>query len=170
MSPDQPPELPTPPDLAAEQQFSEQRKKATEAAGDNERSEHDDGVLDQARALFQAALETVSASLALVRSEFHLARNSALFLVAMSCVLVVLAVGTWLGILALVASTFARLTHSWMAGIFGVVLLNSIAAVWVFTMIRRAFRDMGMPRTRRMLAGMRPQKTPQSSDESGHLP
>ena len=158
MNPDQPPELPTPPDVAAEQQFAEQRAKAEEATRDSEPRAAGDGVVDQARELFHAAMEIVTASLALVRAEFHLARNSALFLLAMSGVLIVLAVGTWLGLLALVAAGVARLAGSWFVGIGIVVLLNSAGGVWVFQMIRRAFRDMGMPRTRRMIAGMRPQQ------------
>lgn len=159
MSPDQPPELPTPPDVSAEQQFAEQQAKATEATKEGKPpAGADDGVLDQARELLHAGMEIVAASFALVRAEFHLARNSALFLLAMSCVLVVLAVGTWLGLLALVAAGVARLAGSWFVGIAIVVLLNSAGGVWVFQMIRRAFRDMGMPRTRRMIAGMRPQQ------------
>lgn len=169
MNPEQPPELPIRPDIAAEQQFAEQRAKAEQASRDNGPSAADSGVLDQARELFHAAMEIVTASMALVRAEFHLARNSALFLLAMSGVLIVLAVGTWLGLLALVAAGVARLADSWFVGIGAVVILNSAGGVWVFQMIRRAFRDMGMPRTRRMIAGMRPQqKAPvaTSDDES----
>ncbi len=158
MSPDQPPELPTPPDVAAEQQFADQKAKAAEAAAESQPAGlHDGGVLDSARELFSATVETFIASLALVRAEFHLARNSALFLFAMSCVLIVLGVGTWLGLLALVAAGVARLAGSWSVGIATVVVVNSIGGVWVFFMIRRSFRDMSMPRTRRLIAGMRPQ-------------
>ncbi|MEO6076862.1 MAG: hypothetical protein ABIP56_08670 [Dokdonella sp.] len=172
MSPDQPPELPTPPDVAAEQQFAEQKAKAAEAASESRPAgHHDDGVLDHARELFSAAVETFTASLALVRAEFHLARNSALFLFAMSCVLIVLGVGTWLGLLALLAAGVARLAGSWSIGIATVVLVNSIGGVWVFFMIRRSFRDMSMPRTRRLIAGMRPQeKAPDPTEEPNEQP
>ncbi len=159
MNPDQPPELPTPPDVAAEEQFAEQRAEVDKATLERKpRIGGGDDVFDQARELFHAAMEIVTASFALVRAEFHLARNSALFLLAMSCVLVVLGVGTWLGLLALLAAGVARLAGSWSVGIASVVLINSIGGVWVFFMIRRAFRDMSMPRTRRMIAGMRPQQ------------
>ena len=172
MSPDQPPELPTPPDVAAEQQFAEQKAKAAEAASESRPAgHHDDGVLDHARELFSAAVETFTASLSLVRAEFHLARNSALFLFAMSCVLIVLGVGTWLGLLALLAAGVARLAGSWSIGIATVVLVNSIGGVWVFFMIRRSFRDMSMPRTRRLIAGMRPQeKAPDPTEEPNEQP
>lgn len=166
MNPNQPPELPTKPDIAAEQQFAEQREQVEKAtAENNSRVGGSADVIDQARELFHAGMEIVTASFALVRAEFHLARNSALFLLAMSCVLVVLAVGTWLGVLALVAAGFARLTESWFVGIAVVVVLNSAGGVWVYMMIRRAFRDMGMPRTRRMISGMRPQRAPDSTND-----
>ena len=135
MSPDQPPELPTPPDVAAEQQFAEQRAKAEEATRDSEPRAAGDGVVDQARELFHA----------LVRAEFHLARNSALFLFAMSCVLIVLGVGTWLGLLALLIAGVARVSGSWSIGIGSVVLINSIGGVWVFTLIRREKADRVTP-------------------------
>ncbi len=161
MNPDQPPELPVPPDIAAEQQFAEQRAEVDAATEDSKpKVGAGDGLLEQARELFHAGVATAAASFALVRAEFHLARNSALFLLAMSGVLIVLAVGTWLGLLALVAAGIARLAGSWIVGIGAVVLLNSAGGVWVFAMARRAFRDMSMPRTRRMLSGMRPQKAP----------
>ncbi|MFZ2237675.1 MAG: hypothetical protein WBP11_08040 [Dokdonella sp.] len=166
MNPDQPPEFPTAPELAAEKQFAEQRAEVDAANEESKPSvDADSGLLDQARELFHAGLETVAASFALVRAEFHLARNSALFLLTMSCVLIVLAVGTWLGLLALVAAGVARLAGSWFVGIGTVVLLNSAGGVWVFVMIRRAFRDMGMPRTRRMFSGMRSQKAPDPNSE-----
>lgn len=168
MNPNQPPDLPTQPDIAAEQQFAEQRAEVEKATAESKPPVGGgDDVIDQARELFHAAMEIATASFALVRAEFHLARNSALFLLAMSCVLVVLAVGTWLGVLALVAAGIARLTESWFVGIAAVVVLNSAGGVWVFLMIRRAFRDMGMPRTRRMLSGMRPQRTPDSINDGG---
>ena len=166
MNPDQPPELPIPPDLAAEQQYAEQWAEAELATEDNKPTVGtDSGVLEQASELFHAGLATVAASFALVRAEFRLARNSALFLLAMSCVLIVLAVGTWLGLLTLVAAGIARLAGSWFAGIGTVVLLNSAGGAWVFLLIRRAFRDMSMPRTRRMLSGMRPQRAPDPDQE-----
>ena len=159
MSPDQPPELPTPPDVAAEQQFAEQQAKAAEAAAESHAADVSGaGFLEHAQELINATAETFVASLALVRAEFHLARNSALFLFAMSCVLIVLGVGTWLGLLALLIAGVARVSGSWSIGIGSVVLINSIGGVWVFTLIRRSFRDMSMPRTRRLIAGMRPQQ------------
>ena len=169
MSPDQPPELPTPPDVAAEQQFAEQQAKAAEASAESHPAGvRDGGILDQVRELFSAAAETFIASLALVRAEFHLARNSALFLFAMCCVLIVLGVGTWLGILALLAAGVSRLANSWFIGIGSVVVANSLGGVWVFFLIRRSFRDMSMPRTRRLIAGMRPQqKAPDPTAEPG---
>lgn len=168
MNPDQPPELPIPPDVAAEQQFAEQRAEVEAAKRESQPPGNPgDGFLDQAKNLFHAGIQTVLASLALVRAEFNLARNSALFLLAMCCVLVVLGVGTWLGLLALLAAGVARLSGSWFIGIASVVLVNSLGGVWVFFMIRRAFRDMSMPRTRRLIAGMRPQhKAPADATDS----
>lgn len=166
MSPDQPPELPTPPDVAADQQFAEQKAEA-EAAESHPTGVRDGSILDQARELFSATVETFVASLALVRAEFHLARNSALFLFAMCCVLIVLGVGTWLGLLALLAAGVSRLAGSWSIGIASVVVANSMGGVWVFFMIRRSFRDMSMPRTRRLIAGMRPQqKAPDPAEKT----
>lgn len=170
--PDLPPELPTEPDVAAEQQFADQKQKAQEAEAESRVAKpQGGGLLEQATELFSAAAETLIASLALVRAEFHLARNSALFLFAYSCVLIVMGVGTWLGLLALIAAGVARISGSWFIGIGVVVVVNTAGCIWMFFMIRRSFRDMSMPRTRRLIAGMRPQeKAPDAAEQPTEPP
>lgn len=110
------------------------------------------GVIDQARALVDSAAAAFLAGLEFVRAEFRLARHSLRLAVMHAVALVVLAIGTWLSMLALVATGIQVLTGSWLAGVASVLLLNGVGMAWVVWKIRVLLRDASMPRTRQLLA------------------
>lgn len=112
-------------------------------------------MIGQARALFDAALATFQSSLAVMRAEFALAKNSTGSLFALAAGLLVLAIGTWLALLALIAAAVYELVGNWFIGIGSVVLLNGIGIAWVALAMRQRLRDLTMPRTRAMLAGLK---------------
>lgn len=118
-----------------------------------------DGMLDQARALFDAALDAFQSSLTLLRAELKLAKSSASLLLMLAAVLAVLAIGAWLALLALIAAGVHELVDNWFIGVGSVVVLNALGIVWVVIAMRRCLRDMTMPRTRHMLSGLRQSAT-----------
>lgn len=128
---------------------TEQTRPDTDRAGSSL-----DDVIDQARAVLDAALGTFQSSLALLRAELRLARSSASLLVALAAILAVLAIGAWLALLALIAAGVHELSGNWFIGVGSVFVLNALGIVWVVLIMRRCLRDLGMPRTRRMLSGL----------------
>lgn len=118
-----------------------------------------DGMVDQARALFDAAVDAFRSSLVLLHAEWRLAKSSASLLLMLAIALIVLAIGTWLALLALIAAGVHELVGNWFIGVGSVVLVNAIGVAWVVIAMRRCLRDMTMPRTRRMLSGLRPAAT-----------
>ena len=158
MTPDSesPSVVPNPPDAAG---LDEARPAASRASS----SAHD--LFDQARSLFDAALASFQSSLALLRAEMQLARSSASLLLILVAVFAVLGIGAWLSLLALVAAGVNELVDNWFIGVGSVVVLNALGMLWVGLAMRRCLRDMAMPRTRRMLSGLRPSTSPPSTTE-----
>lgn len=104
----------------------------------------------------KAALRVAEAALTLVRAEFALARRSALGLVWLGFALVFFGVGAWLATSAAFAAGIYQITDNIFVGIGVVALLNLIGVVAVLALMRRNWRDLGFPRTRRMISDARP--------------
>lgn len=113
-----------------------------------------DSAVDQARDLFDAAVQAFQSSLALLRAELQLAKSSVSTLLLMSAVMIVLAVGAWLSVLALIAAAVHQVTGNWLVGIGMVALLNTAGIGWGYVAMKRCLHDMTLPRTRRMLSGL----------------
>lgn len=129
---------------------------------DSSRDVTEVSVLEQARALFEAALATFQSSLDLFKAEFRLAKRSASTLLMMAAIAVVLAISAWLALLALIAAGVYELTGNWFFGIGTVVVLTAAGIVWVVVVIKRCLRDVAMPRTRRMLSGQSAASAPEA--------
>jgi hypothetical protein len=125
-----------------------------DAPGESEggdRIEHD---FDAARNAFDQAVRVAQAALALLRAELSLARSSALLLVWLSFLLVFLGVGAWLAASAAIAVGVYQLSGNLFLGIGSVALANVIGGVAVLFAMRGCWRDLALPRTRRVLAGI----------------
>jgi hypothetical protein len=108
---------------------------------------------DAARKAFEQAMRVAQAALALLRAELSLARSSALLLVWLSFLLVFLGVGAWLATSAAIAVGVYQISGNLFLGIGSVALANLIGAAIVLLAMRNCWRDLGLPRTRRMLSG-----------------
>ena len=109
---------------------------------------------DAARNAVEQALAVAQAALALLRAELRLARSSALLLVWLSFLLVFLGVGAWLAASAAIAAGVYQLSGNLFLGIGSVALANLIGGGAVLLAMRACWRDLALPRTRRMLAGI----------------
>jgi hypothetical protein len=104
-----------------------------------------------ARDAVEQAVRAAGAALALLRAELRLARSSALMLVWLGFALVFLGVGAWLAASAAIASGIYQLTGNIFYGIGCVALANLAGAGGVLLMMRSCWRDLSLPRTRRVL-------------------
>ncbi|WP_395682212.1 hypothetical protein [Dokdonella sp.] len=109
---------------------------------------------DAARTAFDQAMRVAQAALALLRAELSLARSSALLLVWLSFLLVFLGVGAWLAASAAIAVGVYQLSGNLFLGIGSVALANVIGGVAVLFAMRGCWRELTLPRTRRVLAGI----------------
>jgi uncharacterized membrane protein (DUF485 family) len=114
---------------------------------------------DAARDAFDQAMRVAQAALALLRAELSLARSSALLLVWLSFLLVVLGVGAWLAASAAIAAGVYQLSGNLFLGIGSVALANVIGGIAVLFAMRGCWRDLALPRTRRVLAGITEART-----------
>jgi hypothetical protein len=104
-----------------------------------------------ARAAIAQAVRVAEAALALLRAELRLARSSAMLLVWLAFLLVFLGVGAWLATSAAIAAGIYELTGNLFYGIGSVALLNLLGICAVALSMRACWRDLTLPRTRRML-------------------
>ena len=110
--------------------------------------------LAAARAALDQGVHVVEVAWALLRSELRLARTSARRMVWLGLVLIFLGIGAGLATGAALAAGIYQLTGNLFFGVGGVALANLIGVAWVLSRLRRCWRDLGLPRTRRMLGGM----------------
>jgi hypothetical protein len=125
-----------------------------DAPGEDERGGGIERDLDAARDAVEQAVRVAQAALALLRAELRLARSSALLLVWLSFLLVFLGVGAWLAASAAIAAGVYQLSGNLFLGIGTVALANLIGSGIVLLAMRTCWRDLALPRTRRMLAGV----------------
>jgi len=91
----------------------------------------------------------------LLRAELRLARSSAFALIGLGFALVFLGVGAWLATSAAIAAGVYQLTGNVFVGIGSVALANIAGAFAVMFAMRGCWRDLGLPRSRRLLADFR---------------
>lgn len=103
----------------------------------------------------EQAMRVASAAFALLRAELRLARSSALVLIWLSFALVFLGVGAWLATTAAIAAGIYQLTGNVFYGVGSVALANIIGVIIVLLAMRGCWRDLSLPRTRRVLADLR---------------
>jgi hypothetical protein len=104
-----------------------------------------------ARDALDQAMRAVGAAFALLRAELRLARSSAMMIVWLGFALVFLGVGAWLAASAAIAAGIYELTGSIFYGVGSVALANLAGVGVVLLMMRTCWRDIALPRTRRML-------------------
>lgn len=104
-----------------------------------------------ARSALDQALRVAEAAFALLRAEFRLARSSAMLMVWLVFALIFLGVGAWLATSAAIAAGIYQLTGNAFYGIGSVALANMIGVAWVLLVMRNCWRDLTLPRTRRVL-------------------
>jgi hypothetical protein len=100
-------------------------------------------------------LELAGATMTLLRAELRLARSSALVLVGLSFALVFLGVGAWLATSAAIAAGIYQLTGNVFYGVGAVAVANIVGLVLVLLAMRGCWRDLSLPRTRRVIADLR---------------
>jgi hypothetical protein len=115
------------------------------------------GPFAAARDALLGALKVAEASLVLLRAELRLARSSALTLVWLGFALIFLGVGAWLATSAAIAAGIYQLTGNLFIGIGSVALANVLGIIAVLMTMRRCWRDLGLPRTRELVLGVRAQ-------------
>jgi len=103
----------------------------------------------------EQAMRVASAAFALLRAELRLARSSAFVLIWLSFALVFLGVGAWLATTAAIAAGIYQLTGNVFYGVGAVALANIIGVIIVLLAMRGCWRDLSLPRTRRVLADLR---------------
>lgn len=111
-----------------------------------------DSAFESARIAMEQAMRVAEAALALLRAELRLARSSAFVLIGLGFALIFLGVGAWLATSAALAAAIYQLTGNVFYGVGSVALANIIGLVVVLQAMRGCWRDLGMPRTRRMLS------------------
>jgi len=104
-----------------------------------------------ARITWERALEAANAAWALLCAELRLARSSAMALAGLALLLVFLGVGAWLATSAAIAAGIYELTGNLFYGVGAVALGNLAGAACTLWAMRRCWRDLGLPRTRRAL-------------------
>ena len=118
-------------------------------------AQQSDDPLTLLRAAGDQALRVATATLALLRAELRLARSSAFVLVWLSFALVFLGVGAWLATSAAIAAGIYQLTGNVFYGVGSVALANLFGLLIVLLAMRGCWRDLTLPRTRRVLADFR---------------
>ena len=103
----------------------------------------------------EEAMRVASAAFALLRAELRLARSSAFVLIWLSFALVFLGVGAWLATMAAIAAGIYQLTGNVFYGVGSVALANIAGMLVVLLLMRGCWRDLQLPRTRRVLADLR---------------
>ncbi len=111
------------------------------------------GPIEHVREALHAAVHVAEASLGLLRAELRLARSSAISLIGLAFVLIFLGVGAWLAASAAIAVGIQHLTGNLFLGIGAVALANLAGIAVVLLMMRRCWRDLSLPRTRRLISG-----------------
>jgi len=104
-----------------------------------------------ARVTFERAIAAIDAAWTLLCAELRLARSSAIALAGFALLLVFLGVGAWLATSAAIAAGIYEWTGNIFYGIAAVALGNMIGATFALLAIRRCWRDMSLPRTRRVI-------------------
>lgn len=104
-----------------------------------------------ARLTFEHAVAATKAAWALLCAELRLARSSAVALAGLALLLVFLGVGAWLATSAAIAAGIYELTGNVFYGIGAVALGNLAGAACVLWAMRRCWRDVSLPRTRRAI-------------------
>lgn len=94
---------------------------------------------------------TLRSAWALLQAELGLARRSLVALVVMTGLMVLFVLGTWIGVLLLVAATTYRISGSLLAAAAAVLASNVVAAAATVWRMKRAARDLGLPRSRAAL-------------------
>ena len=112
-----------------------------------------------ARDAVTQAVPAVDAAFNLFRAELRLARSSAMLLLWLGFALVFFGVGAWLAASAAIAAGIFELTGSVFLGIGSVALANLAGVGIVLYAMRNCWRDIGLPRTRRMLQRVGPAPT-----------
>ena len=107
------------------------------------------------KATIDESLRLAGAAWALLRAELRLARSSAFVLIWLGFALVFLGVGAWLATSAAIAAGIYELTGNVFYGIGSVALANIAGLFAVLFAMRGCWRDLGLPRTRRVLADLR---------------
>lgn len=118
-----------------------------------EREEHARAPSDpftSARTAMEQAVRVAEAALSLLRAELRLARSSAIALVWLAFALIFFGVGAWLATSAAIAAGIYQLTGNVFYGIGSVALANVIAVAVVLLAMRGCWRDVTLPRSRRM--------------------
>lgn len=110
-----------------------------------------DSAFEATRIALEQAMRVITAALALLRAELRLARSSALVLIGLGFALIFLGVGAWLATSAAIAAAIYQLTGNVFYGVGAVAAANIIGAAGVLHAMRGCWRDLSMPRTRRML-------------------
>lgn len=117
-----------------------------------------EGAFESTRVALEQAMRLVAAALALLRAEFRLARSSAFVLIGLGFALIFLGVGAWLATSAAIAAAIYQLTGNVFYGVGSVAAANIIGVAGVLHAMRGCWRDLSMPRTRRMLRRVGPQQ------------
>ncbi len=108
--------------------------------------------LELAKHSLECAIQAVVATGNLLRAELKLAGASALALAGLGFMLIVLAFGAWLGINAVIVAAVFAWSGSVLLGSAVVFIANAAGAVVVVASMKRCWRDIGLPRTRRLLS------------------
>ncbi len=125
-----------------------------------------DGVLDAARDALKGALQVAEASLALLRAELRLAKQSALNLVWLGFALIFLGVGAWVATNAAIAAGLYQWTGNAFIGIGVIALANVIGVLWVLRAMQKSWADLSLPKTREMFAASRQPPVDASSPDA----
>ena len=125
---------------------------AVEAPEGGERPED---AITLVRSAIDETLRLAGSWLALLRAELRLARSSAFALIWLGFALVFLGVGAWLATSAAIAAGVYQLTGNVFVGIGSVALANIAGVFAVMFAMRGCWRDLGLPRSRRLLADFR---------------
>ncbi len=119
-------------------------------------SSPEDSLLDSFSDALRSSLQVAKASLALLRSELRLARNSAMAIVWLGFAFIILGAGAWLATIAAIAAGIYQLSGNFFFGVAAVAMINLGGIGWVVMMMRRCWRDLSLPQTRALIAAANP--------------
>lgn len=89
----------------------------------------------------------------LARAELRLARSSLIAAIGFAVATLVFALGTWIGLNSLVFVAVQAWTGNLLLGAVCILAANLGGGLWCYARLRRCLHDVGLPRTRRLLAG-----------------